>query len=271
MSVINFLKSKLFFKHLTIAIGSLIALFWIIFIYLDSYTLHNEIISVPDFTGIKINELDTFIQDKNLRYLIIDSVYDIKKPKGVVVKQDPDKNTSVKKDRTIYLYITAMLPPHVKMPKLQDKSLRQAIAMLETYGLKLDNKIIYLPDECVNCVLQQLIKGKKVEPGTMVDKGSKVSLVVGKGLSDEDVEIPDLIGLTRAEAIEKLAELSLNEGSAFFEETKDSLKARVYKQIPSHSASGKSVLKLGSSIDLFFNNKSDKLPLTTDTTARNVH
>jgi len=264
MSLSAFIKSKTFIKHLILSAACFSVLFWVIFTYIDSYTLHNETIVVPDLAGMKVGELDKIITEKNLRYFIVDSVYDAKKAKGIVAKQDPEKNTTVKRNRTIYLYVTAVSPPHLAMPKLKDRSLRQAMAMLETYGLK-PGKITYTPDECINCVLQQLIKGKKIEPGTMVEKGSLVSLVVGMGLSDQEINIPNLIGLTKAEAAEKLSELALNEGSAYFQDPKDSLKARVYKQIPPFSGSDKSKIKLGSSIDLFFDNKPGVPALATDT------
>lgn len=257
-----FIKSRLFLKHLAISIIGLGIIFWTVFTYLNHYTMHGESITVPDFNGVKIGKLDSFILDKKLHYLIIDSVFDAKKTKGVVVKQDPAKGMQVKEDRTIYLYVTAALPPKIKMPKLQDKSLRQAIATIESYGLKTGN-ISYVPDECMNCVLQQAIKGHNIEPGTMVEKGSVINLTAGKGLSDEEIPSPDLIGFTRSEAKQALAELSLNEGSAYFEPpVTDSLKARVYKQIPSPL----SKVKIGSSIDLSFSNKTERFPLP-DTTA----
>lgn len=259
MKLFEFIKSKSFLKHLAISLLSLLVIFWFVFKYLDHYTLHGDTITVPDFNGIKVNKLDSFIADKNLYYMVIDSIFDARKARGIVVKQDPLQGIQVKKDRTIYLYVTAALPPKIRMPKLQDKSLRQAIATLESYGLK-TGQATYVPDECTNCVLQQTIKGKKIEPGTMVEKGSVVNLVVGQGLSNKEIASPDLTGLTRSEANETLAELSLNEGSVHFEQPVDSLKARIYKQIPARST----MIKLGSSIDLFFSNKAERFPLMND-------
>lgn len=260
----QFLKTKLFLKHLILAVISVGLLFWITFKLLGNYTLHGETIAVPSFTGLKLNELDKFIEGKELNYLIIDSVYDTKSPKGIVIKQEPEANTNVKENRTIYLYVTAILPPQVEMPKLEDKSLRQALAMIESYGLKI-GKINPIPDQCTNCVLKQLVKGRKIEPGTMIEKGTVIDLVVGKGLGDGSSEIPCLIGLTRAEALEKLAESFLNAGAMPFDPPADSSSARVYKQIPACSNGGS--INTGSSIDIFFTNNADKIPaMPTDTT-----
>lgn len=248
--------------HLFISFAVLALLLWIIFKSLSSFTHHGELIDVPDFGGIKIAELNNFVADKNVRFTIIDSVFDPKGPKGVVIRQDPEKNIKVKHNRTIYLYVSTVTPPQVTMPKLKDRSLRQAVAMLETYGLKF-GKPRYKPDQCSNCVLQQLIKGKPVEAGTQVPKGTVVDLVVGKGLSNEKVAVPNLIGLTREQAIEKLVEYSLNEGSLTFEQPADSLRARVYRQIPGPTK--EEAISMGSSIDLFLSNKKEKFS-TNDST-----
>lgn len=259
----SFIKSKLFLKNLAVSLALLFVLLWAVFKWLDVYTHHGELVEVPDFTGIKKADLDAFIQDKRLKYIIIDSVYDPKGPKGIVIRQEPEKKINVKENRTIYLYVTTILAPQVTMPKLMDKSLRQAASMLDTYGLKM-GRARYVPDQCMNCVLQQLVKGKKVEPGTQLPKGTRVDLVVGKGLSDEKIPIPNFIGLTRAEVLDKLSEYSLNEGAVSFEQPADSGRARVYRQIPRPSENEK--ISMGSNIDLFFTNKKEKLPALSDTT-----
>ncbi|MES2286893.1 MAG: PASTA domain-containing protein [Bacteroidota bacterium] len=264
--IFQFIKSKTFFLHLIIYIISLTLLIWLVISSLGSYTGHGETIKVPDFKGLKVLELDKFTADKNLRYLIIDSIYDAKAPKGSVIKQEPEFNAEVKEGRIIYLYITTKLPPSIQMPKLVDRSLRQAVAMVSTYGLKL-GKIEFVPDQCANCVLDQLVKGKKIEPGSPIPKGTIINLIVGKGLSDEEVGVPCLYGLTRKEALEKLVEASLSIGAIAFDEPKDSLLSRVYKQSP--SCGRQASINLGGSIDLFLTADKNKIIQRSDTTANN--
>jgi beta-lactam-binding protein with PASTA domain len=264
MSIIKFFKSRAFYKHLGLALAGIFLFFWITFKWLGCYTDHGETIPVPDFSNVKIGELEQFVEDKEVRYEIIDSIYDTKKPKGVVVRQDPEPNTAVKRNRTVYLYVTAVLPPTVEMPKLKDRSLRQAQAMLEAYGLKLKQPVKYKPDQCVNCVLEQKYKGKPIEPGTVIEKGETIELVVGKGLSEESVLVPYLVGMTYAQAMERLAEVSLNPGVIEFDGKNDTLKARIYKQYPRYSR--ENTVNVGSSVDLFFTTDKGKIPVEPDTT-----
>lgn len=262
--LLQFLKSKTFFKHLTIYIVSVALLCWMVISWLGSTTNHGEVIKVPDFAGVGLKELDKFIEDKNLHYLVIDSLYDTKAKKGVVIKQEPEAGEEVKEGRTIYLYVTSVLPPSIEMPKLVDCSLRQAAAMITTFGLKL-GKPKFVPDQCANCVLEQLVKGKKIAPGTKIEKGTVIELIVGKGLSDEEVGVPCLYGLSRKEALAKLAESSLSIGAAGYDVPKDSITGRVYRQIP--SCSKDATINMGGTIDLYFTSDKNKLSAMPDTSS----
>ncbi len=262
--IFQFIKSRTFFKHLIIYFVFLALLGWGVIAYLGSLTSHGVTIKVPNFSGVKLAELDKFTADKNIRYLVIDSIYNAKAVKGTVVKQEPEPDAEVKNGRIVYLYVTSIMPPSIQMPKLIDRSLRQAAAMISTYGLKL-GKIEFVPDQCANCVLDQLVKGKKIEPGVNIPKGTVISLTVGKGLSEEVVGVPCLYGLTRKEAVEKLAESSLSVGAVAFDEPKDSLSAKVYKQSP--SCGRQASINMGRSIDLFFTADKNKIPEMPDTTS----
>ncbi|MGZ4043500.1 MAG: PASTA domain-containing protein [Bacteroidia bacterium] len=175
---ISFIKSKQFFLHFTLIIVSLFLVFFLLIKWLSSYTHHGEYVEVPDFKGAQINGLEDFIKNKEVGYQIIDSVYDPKQKPGIVIRQDPEPNVKVKHNRTIYLYVTGMVAPQIKMPKLVDRSERQARLIVGTYGLKM-GRITEKAADCNGCVLAQMVDGKEIEPGTMVKKGSVVSLIIG--------------------------------------------------------------------------------------------
>ena len=255
-SFFQFIKSKTFLIHLALYLLCIIILFFIVTTWLKSTTNHGEYIKVPDFKGLKLNELDNFIEDKKVSYLVIDSIYDVKLPKGVVVRQEPEVGEDVKENRTIYLYVTSVLPPSMEMPKLVDRSLRQAVAMIASYGLKL-GQTKFVPDQCANCILEQLVKGKKIAPGDVILKGTVVDLVVGKGLSDEQVAIPCFYGYNKKEALEKLSEYSLSLGVIVYDTPKDSASSFIYRQSP---GCGDNTVSMGTSIDLYFTADKNKIP-----------
>ena len=184
----GYIKSKVFFKHLAIAMVSVAFVLWALFKLLAVYTHHGDTAEVPDFKGKAISELENFVDGKNVGFVIIDSIYDPKEKSGIVVKQDPEAKSLVKHNRVIYLYVTSTQAPQIAMPKLVDRSTRQAVFMLESYGLKV-GKIEEIAGDCKGCVLKQFFNGKEIVPGAPIKKGSKINLMVGKK-ENEYVSIP---------------------------------------------------------------------------------
>ena len=169
----------MFLKHLALAIVSLAIVLWALFKLLGVYTHHGETAEVPDFKGKAITELEGFVADKNVGFVIIDSIYDPKEKSGIVIKQDPEAKSLVKHNRIIYLYVTSTQAPQMAMPKLVDRSTRQAVFMIESYGLKV-GRITEVAGDCKGCVLKQYFNGKEITPGEPIKKGSKIDLSVGK-------------------------------------------------------------------------------------------
>lgn len=174
----SFLKSKQFFIHFTIILTTIFIVFFCLIKWLSSYTNHGDFVEVPDFKGQEIGNLKSFVNNKDVAYQIIDSIYDPKEKPGTVLRQEPEAKSKVKHNRTIYLYVTGMVAPQIQMPKLIDRSERQARLILQTYGLKIGS-VSEKQADCNGCVLSQTIDGKEIEPGKSIKKGSKVSLVIG--------------------------------------------------------------------------------------------
>jgi eukaryotic-like serine/threonine-protein kinase len=178
-SFFTFLKTRQFLIHTVIALVLIALIFWSLTSWLSSYTNHNHYVEVPDFSNQEVGSLDEFIKDKNVTYQIIDSLYSPKEKSGIVLRQDPEPKSKVKHNRIVYLYVTCLVAPQVEMPKLIDRSERQARFILETYGFKLGS-VREAKADCNGCVIDQVIKGKSVEAGAKVKKGSVVSLIIGR-------------------------------------------------------------------------------------------
>lgn len=248
-SFFKFLISKIFFLNLVIAAVVVIAVFGFTYNWLNSYTNHGQSIEVPELKGLNMEQVNVLLQRLHLRYSVIDSIYQLDKSPGTVLEQDPAPKAKVKEDRTIYLTINSGIPPKVKMPDLTDVSLRQAEAVLQTFGLK-TGALTYRHDLAANAVLQARYQGRPIKPGTVISKGSVIDLVVGDGIGSEAASVPDLTGLTRAEALTALLEANLSPGAIIFDQNiKDSASAVVYKQFPLPTDS--MVLNQGESVDIY--------------------
>ncbi|MCK9204465.1 MAG: PASTA domain-containing protein [Bacteroidales bacterium] len=190
MDFFEFLFSKKFLKHFLIAIGITVVLILITLQSLSWYTKHDEYIIVPDFRGIYVQDVTGNPDNRNYQFSVVDSIFDATKPKGTVLSQDPYPGSKVKKNRTIYLSITSFVPEKTPMPDLRDLTLRQAQSMLESSGLRL-GKLIYIRSFDEDAVQNQLFGGKPIKAGTMIDKGSMISLTVGMGAKAAELKQAD--------------------------------------------------------------------------------
>lgn len=230
MSLISNIKSRKFWLHITIASITGLALLYGGFLLLDVYTQHGREVEVPDFKGLYINDLDKFVEGYSLKYEVVDSVYSKTSAKGTVVEQDPQPGSKVKNERVIYLTVNALLTKKVKMPNLIDLSLKQASSLLETYGLKIGT-LTYV--EGLPPVMQQKCQGRSITEGELIEEGSKIDLVLGKGNEDELILIPDLSGYTLTEARNLLTSKRLLLGVVSEDNPPlDTLVAKVWKQNP---------------------------------------
>jgi beta-lactam-binding protein with PASTA domain len=247
--LLQFLKSRTFIINLMAAVAFLVLLFGFTYKWLNTYTRHGSSVSVPDLRGMHLSRVSDFLKNKSLQFSISDSnVFELDKPPGTVIEQDPGPNEKVKEGRTIYISVSRSTPPGVKIPDLLDNSLRQAEAILRSYGLK-TGQLIYKPDLAKNAVLEMQIKGQPVNKGKEVPKGTTIDLVLGDGFGNTRVSVPQLFNLTLQEALFVLNASSLNVGAIISDETvRDSTRARVYRQVPGPSSDA---ISQGEPIDLF--------------------
>ena len=248
-SFLAIFKNRVFYKQLVFAIFAMLLCFFLWLRYIDFYTLHDEYIVLPDFYGVHINDLDSICQELDLRYVIIDSVFNKKVEKGTILEQDPIVGTKVKENRRVYFTINALKNKIVTFPYITDLSLRQAVRKLENLGLVVGN-LEYKPDLARNVVLSQKVNGIKIKAGQELFVGTAVDLVIGSGLSDKTTTIPNLMGLTMQKAQTEIKVASLNLGAVIFDEgISDSSAAMVYRQNP--KVNEKRKVKLGTSIDIY--------------------
>ena len=257
---ISFLKSKRFWKHFAFAFGGIIIGIYIVLLLLKLYTHHGQALSVPVLEGLTMEEARELASDKNLRLQIIDSVFIQGKPGGTIVAQNPSANSKVKAKRFIFVTLNAISPEKTEMPDVIGYSLRQAQDNIENRGLKVGN-INYVPDIAVNYVLKQLYKNREVAPKTKINKGSRIDLVVGMGVSSERTALPNLVGLSLDNAQETMSGAYLNLGAVVYDNSvetyDDSSKALIWKQIPDYHPG--STINLGSPVDVFLTVDRSKL------------
>lgn len=253
MSLIRFITSRKFFKHLIIALALTVVLLVVVLFSLNSYTRHGKAIEMPDLTGQQLEELTEWKDQGILDFVVTDSVHTDEMPGGAVFMQDPYPGSMIKKGRKVYITLVARSEEKISLPDLTDLTVRQAMAVLENYGLTVDS-LIFVPD-VGKTVISTQINGEEAESGKKIAKGTKVQLVVGRGKSNERVQLPFLIGKSREDAMKVLAESYLNIRAEFYPEDSDSTNVVVARQKPAYRS--KARIPMGGGIDLWYEDAED--------------
>ena len=231
-----FLFSKHFVKHFGLVLLFYVVVILSLFFYLNYSTNHGEKIFLPNFIGTNSEDAKNKIKNLGLEYQILDSVYDITKPPGTIIDQNPMgtsiSNIYVKKGRAISFRVTKSTKL-VDMPSLVDKQIQFAETVLTARGLKyiIKYKII---SERSGAVIEQLYLGRQIKPGEQIQIGSQITLIVGQKDEEKSMPIPDLVGLDMAACLVIFDSLKCPYLMRFDEclTLEDSLAARVLMQSP---------------------------------------
>lgn len=237
----------------------LIAIAWVVIIwgtmkYFDSYTNHGQEINVPVLLGSNVDDVPQLLAGLDLRYEVIDSLYNPSLLEGTVVYQSPMPTDStgmgVKEGRVVKVRVSKQ-SRLVDLPYVVSKSRRFAETVLMSKGLR--TKTSFVPsNEDQGSVVEQKYKGKKVQNGMRIPINSIIELVVGQKTGDEFAYVPDLNGLTINEAQQRLNGAGGLRLFAIYNDcntSQDSLVARIINQTP--VAGDSSRVPAGSTITVF--------------------
>ena len=233
---------------------------------LSWFTNHGAYLKVPLVKGKNVDVAVKLLEAQGFEVVIQDSVFFETIPKYTVIKQLPEPDATVKVNRIVFLTINRATPPAIEMPKLEGLSLAYALDKLERMHLKLGDTV-YRPDFMKGSILEQQYNSYRIAAGTKIPWGSRINLVIGAGLQQEQILVPDVVGLTFGEAKSVLESKGISLAAIVPMSTvKDTLAAFVYKQNPEKfNIDNKPVyMQPGQTMDLWLS----PTPLDTDSLKR---
>ena len=189
----------------------------------------------------------------------VDSTYLPDKKALIVLDEMPDIGELVKHGRTLFLTVNKRMPPATPMPNLVNLSFRSAALIIKSNRLTLGDTS-YRPDIAEGAILEQLLNGQPIRPGQMVPQGSRIDLVIGDGLGNTEMNVPDVIGMTYPEAVALLSSSGLQFTSVFDGDVADTASSKVYKQTPNaiSDLGSPSRIRQGDFIDLYIGQNPDE-------------
>lgn len=245
--------SKRFLLHLGIVLGLCLLLYGSFFATLHWFTRHGEESTVPGVSGKSMAAAADQLQRLGFDVLI-DSTYEPEFTPLSVLKQIPDSGSVVKPGRTVFLTVNMVMPPRTPMPNVVGLSYRSAEMLLKNNKLRVGDTS-YQPDIAAGAILEQRYKGKSVKTGEMIQQGSRIDLIIGNGLGNNEFDVPDVTGISVEEALITLNQYNLqpiyhpkNESTAI----EDTMAAKIVDQSPRAMNGDKlNRIKMGDVIELF--------------------
>ncbi|CAM4342958.1 PASTA domain-containing protein [Zobellia nedashkovskayae] len=177
----NFLKSKVFFIQIGLAILVLILFVFFTLRWLSSTTNHGEFVEVPDFAKMSVPDMREAAEEAKLRYEVLDSAnFNPDYPRFSIIEQTPPAGNKVKENRKIYFTVNPSGYKKVSVPNIIQVTQRNAESMLRAVGLDVQ-RVTYIDQLGKDMVYYIKYKGKQIKPGDKLPKTSKVELVCGNG------------------------------------------------------------------------------------------
>lgn len=168
---------------------------------LASVSLGPERYEVPDVEGLDPAQAAAEITATNLVVGSTREEFDDRAPVGTVAATSPKVGSVLKPGATVDI-IVSKGPEPVPVPDVEGRRLAQARASLAEAGLKAD-----VTQRFSEKVRDGLVISVRPAAGTVVDSGSRVTLVVSKG--PPPVTVPNLVDVPRDRAIATLRNLGL--------------------------------------------------------------
>ncbi len=247
MNSLNYPVKKILINLLIILGISVFLGFLFLKVYLPLYTNHGDTVSVPDVSGFEYQEALDILESSGLQYQVsVDSGFSMDLPALAIIKQIPDPNSQVKTGRKIYLTLNARNAPLIKMPNLVNMPLKNVQEILANLGLERGD-IIFVPDIGFNVVLEQRYRGVSIREGFEIPKGAQVDLVVGDGMGNQLLLVPNLVGMDEEDAEFLILGSGLRVGNKSYSATDTEPTGKVFLQSP---AAGTEI-KTGDPVDIW--------------------
>ncbi|HQV05712.1 MAG TPA: PASTA domain-containing protein [Chitinophagaceae bacterium] len=249
----KFITNRPLWVNILVGILLAVGFFALVLFSLKWITHHGRSAVVPSVAGKSFEEAKKILKEKSFAIEIQDSVYvDTAKPM-TVLKQFPEPDELVKRNRTVFLVINRAIPPMIAMPNLVGFSYRNAEMVLSNIGLKIGDTLSK-PDFAKNAVLEQLYNGHSIKPGSEIRMGSAITLVLGDGVGNREFKVPVIIGMQFAAAKDVLEANGIVIGAVVADmNVTDTLHAWIYKQNPTRFDEDKHLQKIrsGQTIDVW--------------------
>ena len=236
-------RSKFPGRPLAIVLAVIVGLFLLLnYIVLPLYVQHGSTLPVPNAVGQTLDAARASLEGAGLQPIQADTRPDPDRPAGTVINQNPAPGSIVKQGRRVYLTVSGG-EADVEVPSLRGRTVRDAKFALERNSLRLGGSSF----QTSSTFPEGTIVDQNIAPGTSVQKGTQVGIVVSQGADTLQIVVPHVAGKSTTEAERELLAAGLKVGNITLQKNFDLLPNTVVDQFP---RSGEMVHR-GQAVDLF--------------------
>jgi eukaryotic-like serine/threonine-protein kinase len=204
------------------------------------FAIQGREVTMPDVVGKKAVEAAHILQGRGVGLRVEDHIYS-PLPVDSVVRQSPPGGTHVKIGQYAHV-VLSLGPQKATIPHLEERSLRASRIELLRSGMQVGEiSSLYMPGWQEDTVIKQ-----DPAPGTTDITSAHVDLLVSLGARPAAYIMPELVGLTLAEAESKLSAARLKISKLTFSPEPGALHGTVVSQSPGHGAR----VEVGAEIEL---------------------
>ena len=180
---------------------------------------------VPNLIGITKEEAKTKAEEAKLVYTELEPQFSPDVPEGYVISQDPRyiENYKVKEKSEIKVVISKG-QELTNVPKVVGMKKEEAITALQEANL-----LSEVVEETSKTVEEGYVISQEIEPNKQVNAGETVKIHVSIGTGIEQVDVPNVMGKTEADAKKLLTDAKLKV-EVLYEENKSNETGKVLKQ-----------------------------------------
>lgn len=198
-------------------------------------------VTVENVAGMTTEEAKTALSQKGLSNVKVSEQQSDTVSAGKVISTDPEAGTEVEKDAEITLIVSSGTST-VQVPSVASMTVSKAKSTLAAEGFNaVEGSKVYSDTVKAGLVAYSNPKG-----GAQASKGATITLYISKGPKRTTTTVPDLMGMTKAQAKEALTAKKLVLGSVSTAYSDNVSKNRVCVQ---SKAEGTEV-KTGSTVDI---------------------
>jgi beta-lactam-binding protein with PASTA domain len=191
--------AKRFLFQASVSVLLFLILFFLSAIIFSQILLKSEVVSVPDLVGKTVAQARADLNKKDLSLALKGTESNDRLEKGLITRQEPAAGSRIRTTTPVQV-LTSSGSGTVTVPDLAGKPLEEALSLLQAGGLTRGRITqVHTPRLPAGRLLAQ-----KPSPGTVVERGSPVGLLLSQGGLDERYVMPDLIGRRADVVIDRL-------------------------------------------------------------------